>query len=53
LQAYMFEHMYTEHGSIEKNDLDLYTITDDISDALEIIRQAPIRNGLGVQNTSK
>jgi uncharacterized protein (TIGR00730 family) len=45
LQAFMYEHMYEQHGAIDKADLDLFVITDDISEAVEIIRTAPIRNG--------
>ena len=33
-------------GTIEKEDLTLYTITDDINHVLDIIRNAPVRNGV-------
>lgn len=33
-------------GTIERSDLNLYTITDDENEIIEIIRNAPIRNGI-------
>lgn len=35
-----------EIGTIDSSDLNLYTITDSEDEALEIIRNAPIRNGV-------
>lgn len=35
-----------QRGTIEPSDLNLYTITDDLDQVVEIIRNAPIRNGV-------
>jgi uncharacterized protein (TIGR00730 family) len=35
-----------EHGKIDADDVDLYTITDNEDEALEIIKNAPIREGV-------
>ncbi len=35
-----------EFGTIDAEDLDLYTITDNDDEILEIVRNAPVRNGI-------
>jgi predicted Rossmann-fold nucleotide-binding protein len=43
LDKFIEKELYSEHKAIDKNDMKLYTITDDIEEALTIIRKAPIR----------
>lgn len=46
LDRYIKKNLYKgDFPKIDKTDMDLYTITDDIDEALEIIRKAPIRLG--------
>jgi len=33
-------------GTVEKKDLQLYIITDDLDEVIDLIRQAPVRNGV-------
>jgi uncharacterized protein (TIGR00730 family) len=41
-KAFMVKHMLEEHHAIALHDLDLFTITDNINTALEIIGKAPV-----------
>lgn len=43
LQETIFKDLYEEHGTISKNDMQIYTITDDPEEILEIVRKAPMR----------
>ncbi|TAK57590.1 TIGR00730 family Rossman fold protein [Patescibacteria group bacterium] len=43
LQETIFKDLYEEHGTISKNDMRAYTITDDPKEILEIVRKAPMR----------
>ena len=45
LEGFMKTHML-EKGMIDQRDMDLYTITEDEDEILEIIRKAPIRGGI-------
>ena len=46
LDVYIRKHLLGgDFEKIDKQDLDLYTITDDIDEALSIINKAPIREG--------
>jgi uncharacterized protein (TIGR00730 family) len=40
----LFRKELVSHGTIDEEDLDLYTITDDDDEIIEIIKNAPIRN---------
>ncbi len=43
LQETIFKDLYEEHGTISKNDMRAYTITDDPKEILDIVRKAPMR----------
>ncbi len=43
LQNTIFNDLYEEHGSIDKREMDIYTITDSIEEILEIVKKAPMR----------
>lgn len=43
LNTFIRKHLYNSHKSIDLKDMELYTITDDIEEALRIIKRAPIR----------
>ncbi len=42
----LMEKQMLERGTVEKTDLSLYTITDDEDKIIEIIKNAPVRNGI-------
>jgi uncharacterized protein (TIGR00730 family) len=42
----LFKKELLSRGTISPEDLNIYTITDDIDKAIEIIKEAPIRNGI-------
>ncbi len=41
-----------QKGAIEEQDVSLYTITDDLDHAIQIIKDAPIRNGIELEYPS-
>lgn len=43
LNTFIRKHMLNSHQSIDKRDMELYTITDDAEEALQIIKKAPLR----------
>lgn len=43
LQYFIEKEMYEKHKAISKEDMDLYIITDDIEEIIDIVRHAPIR----------
>ncbi|HET8575262.1 MAG TPA: TIGR00730 family Rossman fold protein [Candidatus Paceibacterota bacterium] len=43
MQRFIKKYLYEENKAIDEEDMELYTITDDIEEALDIIRVAPIR----------
>ena len=43
LQQIMKDNLLEKHNAISKEDLSLYTITDDLEQAFEIIKNAPLR----------
>lgn len=43
LNTFIRKQLYNAHKSIDLKDMDLYTITDDLDKAIDIIRRAPIR----------
>ena len=48
-----FKEVLLENKMIEKDDLSLYTITDDENDIIKIIKEAPIRLGLKYDENSE
>lgn len=42
LYDYMLTHMLNTHRAIDASDLNLFTITDDLDTAMEIIKKAPV-----------
>jgi len=43
LDGFMRNMLYEKHGAVDKNDFDLYTITDDEDEIIEIVKAAPMR----------
>lgn len=43
LDKFIEKHMYNAHKTIDKKEMSLYTITDNIAEAIKIIRKAPLR----------
>ncbi|MEK7120874.1 MAG: TIGR00730 family Rossman fold protein [Patescibacteria group bacterium] len=43
LNTFIKKHLYNAHKFVDLTDMDLYTITDDLDEVIEIIRKAPIR----------
>jgi len=48
LDNFILNYMYKIHGAINKEDMNLYTITDDENKIIEIIRKTPVRNGIRI-----
>jgi len=46
LQKFIKENIYEVHQAISKHDMDLYKITDDATEIIEAIRNAPVHGGL-------
>ena len=43
MQVLIKKTLYEEHQAINKEDMDLYTITDDEDEIIGLIKQAPVR----------
>ncbi len=43
LQKFIEEHVYGEHRAIDKKDMNLYTITENEDEILEIVKRAPVK----------
>ena len=46
LQNFVYEQIYQKHNAILKDEMNLYTITDNEDEIVEIVKKVPIRNGV-------
>jgi uncharacterized protein (TIGR00730 family) len=46
LHNYIFSKLFTEHSTIDHDNMNLYTITDSEDEIINIIKKAPLRNGI-------
>jgi uncharacterized protein (TIGR00730 family) len=46
LQDFIYKEMYQRHAAIDKADMDLYVITDNEEEVVDIVTNAPSRNGV-------
>jgi uncharacterized protein (TIGR00730 family) len=44
IHEFIKKHMFQDYHTINEEDMDLYTITDDMDKVVEIIKKAPVRN---------
>jgi len=45
MNSFIWEHMLKKHGAISEEDMDIYHITDDDEEIVEIVKSAPLRDG--------
>lgn len=46
LQDFIRLHMYEKNAAIDKNDMGLYLITDNVDHVVDIVRKTPVRDGV-------